>query len=970
MSHFDSSNDGSTHRLRLSSASNAFVAPTPLLNNITEILRLPLETMVTKPSLAAILISLSDHLSDADAVSVIEHLDAKLELSPSVPDWAATFRTLINAFCTNARIYPKSRRLVTLQLQKVYSDITDIDGEELRAEIIENMLDMWEKTLHEESNEEILNAAFEIMSSEIVLATMANAEADEMSEELNERRIDWTSVAERIRRIWMKVAVTAPPYYEEDKIASLLSPTFAGGTSTPFAGATPSAELNQHRMMHSPGPSLPVNAALSASSNALYEQTPNNVQAGAPNQQSPLAVPRQGRAVFAAMFIIKAFNKLSFRSPQSLTILLSDAGRRQSACAARMAIALFRNIVQLVGIDTDAKGKKSSSASIKSESGLGEHLQCPKARLVILQWLLRLRADRDHRLYAVGEIESEVLPLAKMVSRAEQLKPTNPAPQDDRPDRDLPSGLAQRRRNRAETKGAADIRMHRNLERKEGVSREHTREPRGRGFEEPFSASASRSRSRPPASPQTPYIVPRPQEMLWSLPEKLAIELEKHATRPSPAMATYTSIRGEEGRFWLHVDYYVETLANLLEHERDWEIVSYILCHLPLQLANKHFFCGPKSAIQIRKLVLIVCNAINEDKLSSGMDTLQPPELLQVDIQALLYHTLMVLISYHRLFDPSVGEYDQNAKSIKLSIVEVIVGGLARDEVTSRPCLEALSLAVYELTDQVAKFTDRIIEKLSRIMSNPHMAVHILELLIIIGYTPKLYSGSFREEDYQRVFAVAILYIEHHYRPDAKTLRTNEGRDSYALAQHVLNTAFFVIYVWFLAIKLEDRARYVSFIVKRLVTANDKREGFEPTTEVCFDWLARYAYSNADPKAAPSFLYQSIVAPGSGSFSVKRSWEEQHQIELDNTTGIKAWKLGNSIVTISTMKKPPGWVRIVSRRPSGVTEMICRLENWPHVSPGDFAPDLVSMPVTMLADRPVNYEVDESLDVDEVRLSF
>jgi hypothetical protein len=928
-----------------------------------------------KPSLASTLISLSDHLSDADAVTVIQHLESTSELYPSSPDWADTFRTLIQAFYTNARTYPKARRLITLQLRKVYSDLTDIDSESLRSEIIEDMLDMWEKTLHEETNEDILNSAFDIMSSEIVLATMANAEADGDADDASEKRVDWTSIAERIRCIWVKVAVTAPPYYEKDKIASL-SPAYGAGIASPSVVPTPSAEPTQYQILHSSGPSLPINSLpsnLSASSGTIYEQSAINVQVDSreqAQQQAPNA-SRPGRAVLAAIFLIKAFNKLAFRSPQSLTILLSDAGRRQSASAARMAIAIFRNIVQLVGPDLDSKGKRTASGSAKSESPPEERLQCPKARLVILQWLLRLRADRDHRIYGVGEIKNEVLPLARMIYRADPIKPVNQVPQDERPDRDLPSALAARRRNRAETKGAADIRIHRNLDRdRENTSREHTREPRGRGQNDPLSASASRSRSRPPASPQTTYTVPRPRETLWSLPETLAIELEKHATRPSPAMATFTSIRGEEGKFWLHVDYYVQMLASLLEHEQDWEIVSYILCHLPLQLANKHFFCGPKSAIQIRKLVLIVCNAINEDKLSSSMETLLPPELLQVDIQALLYHTLMVLISYHRLFDSQVGEYDQNAKSTKLSIVEVIITGLAKDEVTSRPCLEALSLAVYELTDQVAKFTDRIIEKLSRIMSNPNMAVHILELLMAIGYTPKLYSGSFREEDYQRVFAVAILYIEHHYRPDAKTLRTNDGRDSYALAQHVLNTAFFVIYVWFLAIKLEDRARYVTFIVNRLITANDKRETLEPTTEVCFDWLARYAYSNADPKAAPSFLYRSIVAPGSGAFNVNRSWEEQHKIEVENTTGIKAWKLGNSIVTISTMKKPPGWVRIVSRRPSGLTEMICRLENWPHVSPGDFAPDLVSMPVTMLADRPVNYEVDEELDVDEVRLFF
>jgi hypothetical protein len=353
------------------------------------------------------------------------------------------------------------------------------------------------------------------------------------------------------------------------------------------------------------------------------------------------------------------------------------------------------------------------------------------------------------------------------------------------------------------------------------------------------------------------------------------------------------------------------------------------------------------------------------------MDFILPSEIVPVDIQALLYHTLTVLISYHKSFDPLVGEYDQQAKSIKSDIVEVIYRGLARDEATNKPCLDALSLAVYELPEQTAKFTGPIIEKLSRIMSNPNMAVHILELLVIIGYTPKLYSGSFREEEYRRVFGVALLYIEHHYRPDASTLRTSDGRDSYALAQHVLNTAFFVIYIWFLAIKLEDRARYVSFITKQLLIANNRKEVIEPTTEVCFDWLARYAYSNADPKSAPSFLYRSVIAPGSGEYNINRSWDEQHAIEMENTASIKAWKLGNSIVTVSTTKRPPGWVRIVSRRPSGLTELICRLENWPHVSPGDYAPDLVSMPATMLADRPMfddGDDGDESLDIEEVRI--
>jgi tuberous sclerosis 2 len=913
---------------------------------------------------------------------IINQFQSVSELSPSYPDWASNFRSLINAFYNNPRVYPKSRLAIATKLAKVYEDITDIDHEELRAEIVEDMVSMWERTLIEEKNEEIVNIAFEVMRKEIILSTMAEEAGSSDEEVVHGKKINWQDIANRIRCLWVKVAATAPPYFEADKFTPMQSPPpFSAGMHSPSVASTPGIDAGYQKGMHSANQSLQVNSTSMSSGDPYNTQSTSGIgevmevamtsSTGASNSQAnPMAnsPPKTGRAILAVIFLVKSFNKLAFRSPQSLTILLSDASKRQSARAAGMAIELFRNIIQLVGINPPDKVDDIPESQPLHAERL-DRARCPKARLVILQWLLRLRADRDHRIYAVGDIDNEVAPLARLIHRARRSSSSASQPQPDRATQSLPTGLAERRRNRAETKSAMDIRAHRPTERNEGkehTSREHTREPRGRATEA-LSASASRSRSRPPTSPRTPYSIPRPAEILWCLPEPLKIELERHATRPSPAMATFTSIKGDEGIYWLHVDYYVDTLVSLLEHERDWEVISYILCHLPLQLSNKHFFCGPKTKVQIRKLVLSICNAINGDRLCSNMDVLLPSELVQVDIQALLYNTLTVLISYHRIFDPEIGDYNQKAKSIKSDIVEVIFRGLARDEATNKPCLEALSLAVYELPDQVSKFTAPIVEKLSRIMSNPNMAVHILELLVIIGYTPRLYSGAFREEEYRRVFGVALQYIEHHYRPDAAKLRTADGGESYSLAQHVLNTAFFVIYIWFLAIKLEDRARYVPFITKQLLIANGKKESIEHTTEVCFDWLARYAYSNADPKAASSFLYRSIVAPTAGSFNADQSWDEQHKFEMDNTAGIKAWKLGNSIVTISTMKKPPGWIRIVSRRPSGLTELICRLENWPHVSAGDFDPDLTSIPVTMLAERPTFEESDDSLDIDEVR---
>lgn len=901
--------DGSTHRLRLASVS---AAPTPLLNCINDLLRMPMDQTITKPSLSSILLSIADHLNDSDAMTIIRHLHQSGQLGPGYPEWASNFRILIGSFYANSRAYPRSRKLISTLLAKLYEEITDLES--FRLEIVEDMIAMWETSLPSETNEDILQAAFEVMSKEIVLSTMAE------EEEAN-------PLAQRIKNTWVRVAVQAPPYYE-----GVILPTNPQSPLNPASTpqiTTPAVDSHPSRYFHPTTPSLAFNFPNGSPAPSFSEPPTPSTETSLPI----LTPPRPGRGVLAVMFLINAFNKLAFRSPQSLKILLSDASRRQSASAATMAIALYADLVELAGIAPNTN-----------------RVQCPKARLVIFQWLLRLRADRDHRIYAVGELFTEVQPLARLVYRAERIKPPTPRPTAER--NDLPAG---HRRNRAETKGATDLR--RSTDREGG-----RRESRGRGE----TLDGSRSRSRPPLSSSRSR---RPVEMLWSLPEILAIELEDDATRPSPAMTTYESIDGEEEKFWLLVSNYVEVLSDVIESDRDWEIVSYVLCHLPLQLANKHFFCGPKSKMEIRRLVLVVCNAINDDRLCNNMDALLPPELSKVDVQGLLYQTLTMLISYHKLFDTLVGDYDQNAKSTKSDIVEVIFQGLAKDEVTNKPCLEALSLAVYELPDQVAKFTGDIVDKLSRIMSSPDMAVHILELLVIIGYTPRLYSGSFREIDYKRVFHVALIYIEHHYRPDGATLQTTDGRESFSLAQHVLNTAFFVIYIWFLAIKLDDRPKYASYITQQLLFANNKKEKIEPSTEVCLDWLARYTYSNADPKSAPSFLYRSIVAPDVGEYSSTRTWDDQHELEMKNVTSIKAWKLGNSIVTVSTMKKPPGWVRIVSRRASGLTELVCRLENWPHVSPGDFAPDLASMPAAMLADRPIHDDwsaSEDSLDVEVV----
>ena len=834
---------------------------------------------------------LKSHLVDGDVVKVITYLQETKQLAPSCPDWLCNVRKLINCFYHQR--FPRCRKAIAAAIAELYRDISDL--EVFRLAIVEDVVSMWERTLPDEQHEDTIEYAWEVMSRELVLSTAAQEDGEE------------SPIAQRIRNTWVAVARNSPCYYD-----SIYSPF----TSNSSLVTTPNVYLRRE-----------------------YPLTPPQMgsEPGTPTTEriNPLTTIQPRKAILAVTLLINAFNTLAFSSPQSLTILLDNADRPQSVSSALTALELFRSLVGLLSPATPQK----------------ERVLCPKARLVILSWLLRLRADREHRVFAQPDLYDETLTLARLILRAERAKVQTP------PLGEIP---AEKRRVRAHTKGNVDLsNPAASRDAREGGRKE------SRVRTEHLVDTISRSRSRPPINPpRTPPVgsttpTSRAAEMLWVLPEKLCFELGPEAQRPSPAMTTFASVMGGSGTYWLPVSLYIAALCEILDNDKDWEIVSYVLVHLPLQLSNKHFFCGPKAKEQMRRLIRLVSTAINEDRLAHNMDVLLPiGNLTVVDVQGLLYHTLMVCISYHKIFDISVPVEGMKSSGygisdLKSDILEVIVTGLARDEVTNTPCLEALSLAVYELPTQLAKFTSTIVEKLSQIMSNPNMAVHILELLVVIGYSPKLWSNSFRQEDYRRVFGVALKYIEHHNRPDIPTLRTTDGRHSFSLAQHVLNMAYTVIYQWFSSLRITDRPTHVPFITEQLLLANRHRSQLDAAAEVCFDWLARYTYGNADPKPALTFLYRSIIAPSAGEFTADRSWVQQTRDEMANTTILKAWKLGNAIITISTMKKPKGWIRMQARRPSGLTELVCRVENWPHVTVGDVDPDFLSLPATMLSERHV-----------------
>ncbi|EJU00534.1 Rap/Ran-GAP [Dacryopinax primogenitus] len=373
-------------------------------------------------------------------------------------------------------------------------------------------------------------------------------------------------------------------------------------------------------------------------------------------------------------------------------------------------------------------------------------------------------------------------------------------------------------------------------------------------------------------------------------------------------------------RHWLPVSVYLSVLINLLRTETDWELVSYVLVHFTAQLANKHLFCGPKLQKIIPDLVVAVTQSVTA---GSPIDRIPKPKgVKNTDVHGLVYNLIAILIGHK-------GNLERTQQD---ALVDVLQEGLTRDSATAKPCLQALAIACFELPLSITRSLPKILPKLTQIMSASATSVHIIELICVIGSIPQLYS-NFTREDYQRVFGVAVQYIQYH-----NSAQATETGLSYSLSQHILLLAYYSIYIWFLSIPLLERPKYVSYIARGLQLAVQNKGGMDEPTEVCFDWLTRYTWANADPKPHKSFLSDVIMRPTN---EPDTRIEEKHYLQ------------GHSIITIRTVTKR-GWSEIVSHRPSGTTQLICKLENLPTTGPGEFAPDPVTAQALVMADRDLN----------------
>jgi tuberous sclerosis protein 2 len=835
------------------------------------------------PPLSTILLSIAEHVTDIDTANVPAVMSQQHDLLPTSPDWLRNWEAIFNNPTLLGRSRPLTRHALMHTLQSVYDSVKDMPA--YRKPLADLVHAFCEKRATDRAQR--AEAMWQILGEEFVLRTVG----------LQEVSPDATSTEVRQPEAWVEkiislLSTTAlESEVEEDDTPSVAPadpqatppshiPTLNSSTSSSSSSRT---QLDSQAASRESGSALPSVMSILTS---LASGNPPRTQSLAPHvsdvqpSESPTSSPApdvgpEVRSVSAVVALVTVFNQLAF-TPHAL-----------SEANLHLAIRIFRIIVGVV-----VQGKS------------------PKARLTALQFLMRLRTDCDHRLYFVDakyDPDNHIFNLAKLVDR-------------------VSARAGEREQSEENIVESAGGRTARARHPHDGDA---SRPSQGRGAR-PSTSLSSRSRSRVPANPATRNG--RGRGLMWQLPEQLHFPVHEVDTL-SEGVLTY--LPPDSPRLLLPISAYLTAIIGILEHEKDWDILSYVLCHLPVQLANRHTFCGPNCRALMVKLLTTLGMGIINGQLGSDIE-LSPPGLKPRDVQGLAYHTLSVLICYKHCFD----------LQRRHLLVEVFEKGLDGQPSTIKCCLHSLSLSAFELPASVTRYLSRVLEKLSQIMSNPNMAVHILAFLCIVASLPTLYS-NFTENDFKMVFGVALKYLQHHNRVGASP------SGSWALSQTVRFVSYYVVYAWFLAVKLPDRARHVSYITRQLLLANEGRDEIDESAEVCFDWLARYTYGSADPRPARSLLSDLVMSPvASGTFG-------------EAALGEKSWIFGNSVVTIRTLARL-GWIEVVSRRPSGLTKFLCRVENVPLVGPGDVDPDPVSVPAGLIMDyRPPTASAPASREADQ-----
>ncbi|PFH56974.1 hypothetical protein XA68_15682 [Ophiocordyceps unilateralis] len=553
------------------------------------------------------------------------------------------------------------------------------------------------------------------------------------------------------------------------------------------------------------------------------------------------------------------------QSPSTSGVLPTAVDQSPSNIVTRCYIKMFLQVV-------NSHGEKSVRL-FNALVGIARTSHCEvDARLTAMKLLFRLRADWANRVFVTDDPENSFL--ANAMCRTE-------------------ASIAR--------KQAEEMAQSFRLSKSEHVAQSRS----SRGIS--FGQGPTHERSIPVRTPSGTKSVQQKYCQMWSYPDAAALP-DAIPKLVSPILVSRASPVAEDGSgevkapqtSTLNMSAWLSAVLIILQAS-DWEVYSFALVHLPSQLSNHAIF---RDAIpQVQELRRIICeqirtNGFQEPPVVSG--------LRRADVAICLFHSLTMILSYHEHF----------TKSDEDDIVKTFAYGIATWERTAKYCIHALSICCHELPLSTSKCLIQVLHQMAAIITQPHVSVHILEFLASLSRLHDVFV-NFREDDYRIVFGICFRYLEYA-REKRQSNRSShvseasapvtpgsnpvEASPSDELPQYVHAMAYHVILFWFLALKLQDRAHHVGWIVRKLFVDGDGcGQAADDQALTSIDFMQRVAFADVGESAEDPYFTEDRY----GAITKKQ------------------WLLGNSIITIK-QATASGWAQIIKRQPSGTSAYTVR----------------------------------------------
>lgn len=285
----------------------------------------------------------------------------------------------------------------------------------------------------------------------------------------------------------------------------------------------------------------------------------------------------------------------------------------------------------------------------------------------------------------------------------------------------------------------------------------------------------------------------------------------------------------------LAFDTWHDAILVNLQRSSNFDVFHHCLTQLPSLLGNHTMFQNRLTFI--RRLRSTVSELLDN---GSYPDPPSSAALTKSDTIVALLQVLTSVLGYHTRL----------SKKDLLAMISVFLDTAgSRDYVVSIACVHALTICCYELPDLMSSWMDDVIDKMSKLVTQRNLAIHVLLFLAGLSRLPDLFR-NFQTQDYKKIFGVCVGYLQSvrgttmladaHEAHSSDQSSAISAQSSDALPQYVYALAHHVIAFWYLALKAHDRGGLKGFIASNLkFTGADGQENLEDQGLVTIDLMDR-----------------------------------------------------------------------------------------------------------------------------------